>query len=194
MFMAVRTRNWLTKAGTIRPLVAVLHGTQGYVAFTMDNRGTNNRGRDFETAVHRQLGVLETEDQMKGIEYLKSLPYVDAERIGVHGWSYGGFMTLNMMLRHPDVFKVGVAGGPVVDWSMYEVMYGERYMDRPQENPEGYRETNMLNHVSNLEGKVNADSWGAGRCGGDAAQHAVFTRMCVAGQTGRFFCVSHSSA
>lgn len=128
--------------------------SQGYIAFTMDNRGTNNRGRNFETAVHRQLGVLETEDQMKGIEYLKSLPYVDAERIGVHGWSYGGFMTLNMMLRHPGVFKVGVAGGPVVDWSMYEVMYGERYMDRPQENPEGYRETNMLNHVSNLEGKL----------------------------------------
>jgi dipeptidyl-peptidase 4 len=128
--------------------------SQGYIAFTMDNRGTNNRGRDFETAVHRQLGVLETEDQMKGIEYLKSLPYVDAERIGVHGWSYGGFMTLNMMLRHPDTFKVGVAGGPVVDWSMYEIMYGERYMDRPQENPTGYRETNMLNHVSNIEGKL----------------------------------------
>ncbi|WP_372949072.1 S9 family peptidase [Mariniphaga sp.] len=128
--------------------------SQGYIAFTMDNRGTNNRGRDFETAVHRQLGVLETEDQMMGVEYLKSLPYVDVERIGVHGWSYGGFMTLNLVLRHPELFKVGVAGGPVVDWSMYEVMYGERYMDRPQENPEGYRETNMLNHVSNLEGKL----------------------------------------
>ena len=128
--------------------------SQGYIAFTMDNRGANNRGRDFETAVHRQLGVLETEDQMKGIEYLKSLPYVDAERIGVHGWSYGGFMTLNLMLRHPETFKVGVAGGPVVDWSMYEIMYGERYMDRPQENPEGYRETNMVNHVSDLEGKL----------------------------------------
>lgn len=128
--------------------------SQGYIAFTMDNRGTSSRGRDFETAVHRQLGILETEDQMQGIEYLKSLPYVDTERIGVHGWSYGGFMTLNMTLRHPEVFKVGVAGGPVVDWSMYEVMYGERYMDRPNENPDGYRETNMLNHVSNLEGKL----------------------------------------
>jgi dipeptidyl-peptidase-4 len=91
---------------------------------------------------------------MKGIEYLKSLPYVDAGRIGVHGWSYGGFMTLNLMLRHPKVFKVGVAGGPVVDWSMYEVMYGERYMDTPQENPDGFRETNMINHVSKLEGKL----------------------------------------
>jgi dipeptidyl-peptidase-4 len=128
--------------------------SQGYIAFTMDNRGTSNRGRDFETAVHRQLGILETEDQMQGIKYLKSLPYVDADRIGVHGWSYGGFMTLNLMLRHPEVFKVGVAGGPVVDWSMYEVMYGERYMDRPQENQEGYAESNMLNHVADLNGKL----------------------------------------
>ena len=102
--------------------------SQGFIAFTMDNRGTNFRGLEFENIIHRQLGVAETEDQMKGIEYLKSLPFVDAERIGVHGWSYGGFMTLNMMLRHPEVFKVGVAGGPVVDWSMYEIMYGERYM------------------------------------------------------------------
>lgn len=128
--------------------------SQGFVSFTLDGRGTNNRGRDFETAIHRQLGVLETEDQMQGIEYLKSLPFVDSERIGVHGWSYGGFMTLNLMLRHPGTFKVGVAGGPVVDWSMYEIMYGERYMDTPGENPDGYMESNMLNHVSNLEGKL----------------------------------------
>ncbi len=128
--------------------------SQGYIAFTMDNRGTNSRGRAFETAVHRQLGILETEDQMQGIKYLKSLPYVDAERIGVHGWSYGGFMTLNLMLRHPEVFKVGVAGGPVVDWSMYEIMYGERYMDMPRENPEGYEETNMAKHIKDLQGKL----------------------------------------
>lgn len=128
--------------------------SQGFIIFTMDNRGTLNRGREFETSIHRNLGVLETEDQMKGIEYLKSLPYVDAERIGVHGWSYGGYMTLNMMLRYSEVFKVGVAGGPVVDWSMYEVMYGERYMDMPQENPEGYDVTNMLNYVKNLKGKL----------------------------------------
>ncbi len=127
---------------------------QGYIAFTIDGRGTNNRGRDFETAVHRQLGVLETEDQMQGIEYLKSLPFVDVDRIGVHGWSFGGFMTLNLMLRQPETFKVGVAGGPVVDWSLYEIMYGERYMDMPQENPEGYKLSNMTNYVSNLEGKL----------------------------------------
>ena len=128
--------------------------SQGYIAFTIDGHGTNNRGRDFETAVHRRLGVLETEDQMQGIEYLKSLQFVDADRIGVHGWSYGGFMTLNLMLRQPETFKVGVAGGPVVDWSLYEIMYGERYMDMPQENQEGYELTNMVNHVSNLEGKL----------------------------------------
>lgn len=127
---------------------------QGYISFTMDNSGTPNRGRDFEQSVHRKLGVLETEDQMEGISYLKSLSYVDAERIGIYGWSYGGFMTLNLMLRYPDIFKVGVAGGPVVDWSMYEVMYGERYMGTPQGNPVGYRETNMLNHVSRLQGKL----------------------------------------
>ncbi|NQU53974.1 MAG: S9 family peptidase, partial [Bacteroidetes bacterium] len=128
--------------------------SKGYIAFTLDNRGTNNRGRDFETAIHRQLGILETEDQMQGIEYLKSLPYVDVERIGVHGWSYGGFMTLNLMLRHPETFKVGVAGGPVVDWSLYEIMYGERYMDMPQENPEGYKKNTMTNYISNLDGKL----------------------------------------
>jgi len=127
---------------------------KGYIAFTVDNRGSDNRGAAFEDIIHRHLGINETADQMKGIEYLESLPYVDKNRIGVHGWSFGGFMTLNLMLRHPEVFKVGVAGGPVVDWKMYEVMYGERYMDTPQENPEGYKECNMLNHVSSLKGKL----------------------------------------
>ena len=128
--------------------------SQGYIAFTLDNRGTLNRGRAFETAIHRNLGVLETEDQMQGIEYLLSLPYVDADRIGVHGWSYGGFMTLNLKMKHPEVFKVAVAGGPVVDWSMYEIMYGERYMDMPQENPQGYKNSDMTNYVENLDGKL----------------------------------------
>jgi len=128
--------------------------SKGFIAFTVDNRGSANRGKTFENVTHRQLGILETADQMKGIEYLKSLPFVDGQRIGVHGWSYGGFMTLNLMLRHPETFKVGVAGGPVVDWSMYEIMYGERYMDSPQENPDGYKNSNMLNYVQNLQGKL----------------------------------------
>nr|WP_321410028.1 DPP IV N-terminal domain-containing protein [uncultured Carboxylicivirga sp.] len=127
---------------------------KGYIAFTMDNRGTPSRGKDFEQAIHRQLGTLEVEDQMQGIEYLKSLPYVDADRIGVHGWSYGGFMTISLMTEHPEVFKVGVAGGPVIDWKYYEIMYGERYMDTPQENPEGYEKSNLNNKVNQLEGRL----------------------------------------
>jgi Dipeptidyl aminopeptidases/acylaminoacyl-peptidases len=127
---------------------------KGYVVFTLDNRGTNNRGRDFENIIHRKLGVIEAEDQMKGIEYLKSLSYIDSERIGVHGWSYGGFMTVNLMLRYPETFKVGVAGGPVIDWKYYEVMYGERYMDTPKENKEGYEDTNMNLRAGDLKGRL----------------------------------------
>ena len=128
--------------------------SNGYILFTVDNRGSANRGQKFEDVIHRNLGIAETADQMKGVEFLKSLSYVDADRLGVHGWSYGGFMTLNLMLRHPETFKVGVAGGPVVDWSMYEIMYGERYMDQPDENSDGYAESNMINHVGNLQGKL----------------------------------------
>ena len=128
--------------------------SKGYIAFTVDSRGSDNRGKAFENVIHRQLGVVETADQMKGIDYLRSLPYVDVNRIGVHGWSYGGFMTLNLKLKHPETFKVAVAGGPVIDWSMYEVMYGERYMDTPQENSEGYLKANMLNYVDKLSGKL----------------------------------------
>ncbi|MDR1762886.1 MAG: S9 family peptidase [Dysgonamonadaceae bacterium] len=124
----------------------------GYVVFSMDNRGTSNRGMEFESVTHRHLGIEETADQMCGAEFLKSLPYVDAERIGVHGWSFGGFMTTNLMLRHPETFKVGVAGGPVIDWKLYEVMYGERYMDTPEENPDGYRDTDMKRLAGNLKG------------------------------------------
>jgi len=127
---------------------------KGYIIFTLDNRGTNYRGFDFENITHRQLGIVETQDQMSGIEFLKTLSYVDSDRIGVHGWSYGGFMTLNMMLRHPETFKVGVGGGPVTDWKYYEIMYGERYMDSPQENPEGYRETSMVERAGDLKGRV----------------------------------------
>lgn len=126
----------------------------GYIIFTMDGRGSANRGLKFEQAVFRNLGTTEMNDQMKGVEYLQSLPYVDSEKMGIHGWSFGGFMTTSFMLRKPDVFKVGVAGGPVIDWSMYEIMYGERYMDTPQENPQGYAKANLLDKVQNLKGKL----------------------------------------
>ncbi|VXC12186.1 MULTISPECIES: S9 family peptidase [Chryseobacterium] len=126
----------------------------GYIVFTMDGRGSANRGLKFEQAVFRKLGTVEMKDQMQGVKYLMSLPYVDADRMGIHGWSFGGFMTTSFMLKEPNVFKVGVAGGPVIDWSMYEIMYGERYMDTPQENPEGYKTANLLDKVQNLQGKL----------------------------------------
>ncbi|HRZ31732.1 MAG TPA: DPP IV N-terminal domain-containing protein [Flavobacterium sp.] len=127
---------------------------QGYLVFTVDNRGSDNRGFEFESVIHGRCGFNEIEDQIKGIDYLKSLPYVDSNRLAVHGWSYGGFMTASMMLRKPDVFKVGVAGGPVVDWKWYEVMYGERYMDTPAENQKGFEEASVLNYVKELKGKL----------------------------------------
>lgn len=127
---------------------------KGYIVFTLDGRGTSYRGKDFEQTIFRQLGTKEMEDQLKGIDYLKSLPYVDANRLGVHGWSYGGFLTTSLMTRNAGIFKVGVAGGPVIDWSYYEIMYGERYMDTPQENKEGYEKNNLLNYVDKLKGKL----------------------------------------
>ena len=127
---------------------------KGYLLFILDNRGSENRGKAFEQATFRQLGQVEMKDQMKGVEYLKTLPYVDADKIGVHGWSFGGFMTISLMTNYPDVFKVGVAGGPVIDWHWYEVMYGERYMDTPQTNPEGYKKTSLLYQAKNLKGKL----------------------------------------
>lgn len=126
----------------------------GYVMLTVDNRGSENRGLEFENCTFRQLGTEEMKDQMKGVDFLKSLPYVDADRIGVHGWSFGGFMTVNLMLTYNDVFKVGVAGGPVIDWQYYEVMYGERYMDTPQTNPEGYEKANLKLRAQNLKGRL----------------------------------------
>ena len=127
---------------------------RGYVLFILDNRGSENRGRDFEQATYRQLGQEEMKDQMKGVEFLRTLPYVDTTRLGVHGWSFGGFMTISLMTNYPNVFKVGVAGGPVIDWKWYEVMYGERYMDTPQSNPEGYAKTSLLHKAKDLKGKL----------------------------------------
>lgn len=126
---------------------------QGYVVFTVDNRGSGNRGLNFENVTHRKLGVEERADQLKGVDYLKSLNYVDTARMGIFGWSFGGFMSTGMMTK-TNAFKVGVAGGPVIDWNLYEIMYTERYMDTPKENPEGYEEANLLKDVKNLKGKL----------------------------------------
>lgn len=127
---------------------------KGYVLFILDNRGSENRGREFEQATWHQLGQEEMKDQMEGVKFLRSLPYVDAERIGVHGWSFGGFMTISLITNYPDVFKVGVAGGPVIDWKWYEVMYGERYMGTPESNPEGYQKCSLLPQAKNLKGRL----------------------------------------
>jgi dipeptidyl-peptidase-4 len=127
---------------------------QGYLVYTLDGRGSANRGFEFESVIHRQVGNAEIADQMEGVKYLKSLPYVNPDRLAVHGWSFGGFMTGSLMLRQPGTFNVGVAGGPVTDWKYYEVMYGERYMDQPEENKKGYEESSLMNYVDQLEGKL----------------------------------------
>ncbi|MDY0078786.1 MAG: DPP IV N-terminal domain-containing protein [Bacteroidales bacterium] len=127
---------------------------QGYVVFTLDNRGSANRGAEFEQIIHRQAGTIERADQLKGIEFLQTLPFVDSSRIGVDGWSYGGFMSIGLKLLHPEIFKVATAGGPVTDWKYYEIMYGERYMDTPEENPEGYEAASLINKTDKLKGKL----------------------------------------
>jgi dipeptidyl-peptidase-4 len=136
------------------PLWDIYMAQQGYAVFTLDNRGSAHRGFAFESVIHRNLGKNEMADQMKGVEYLKSLPWIDASRMGVHGWSFGGFMTISLMLDQASVFKAGVAGGPVCDWKFYEVMYGERYMDTPEENPEGYIQTAVTGKADKLKGKL----------------------------------------
>lgn len=144
------TNNWMAGGAGWFTYMA----QKGYVIFTVDSRGSANRGAEFENVIHRNLGVTEMADQVKGVEFLKTHSFVDADRIGVHGWSYGGFMTTNLLLTYPDIFKVGVAGGPVIDWNYYEVMYGERYMDSPQDNPEGYKNSNLKNKAGNLKGRL----------------------------------------
>jgi dipeptidyl-peptidase-4 len=144
------TNKWLGGAGYFDMYMA----QQGYVVFTLDNRGSDARGKKFCEVTHRNLGVNEMADQMKGVDFLKSKSFVDTNKIGVFGWSFGGFMTTSLLTSQPDTFKVGVAGGPVIDWKYYEIMYGERYMDTPQDNPEGYAKTSLLDKVKNLKGRL----------------------------------------
>ncbi len=144
------TDRWLGGVGYFDLYMA----QQGYLVFTLDNRGSDARGRDFTRVTHRQLGEAEMADQIIGIDFLKSLPYVDQDRMGIFGWSFGGFMTTSLMTKHNDIFHTAVAGGPVMDWKYYEIMYGERYMDTPQENPEGYEKTSLLNKADRLNGNL----------------------------------------
>ncbi len=144
------TDRWLGGLGYFDMYMA----QNGYIVFTLDNRGSDARGRDFTRVTHRKLGEAEMADQLVGIDYLKSQPYVDAENMGIFGWSFGGFMSSSLMTKHNDIFKAAVAGGPVMDWKYYEVMYGERYMDTPEENPEGYEKTSLLNKADKLKGNL----------------------------------------
>jgi dipeptidyl-peptidase-4 len=144
------TNSWMDRIDFLQQYFA----QHGYISFTIDPRGSRNRGAEFEQVIHRQSGVPQLEDHLKGIDFLRSQSFIDTSRIGLHGWSYGGYMTIFMMLKHPEIFKVGVSGGPVIDWKFYEVMYGERYMDTPEENPEGYNLTNLRNYADNLEGNL----------------------------------------
>ena len=144
------TDRWLGGVGYFDLYMA----QQGYLVFTLDNRGSDARGRDFTRVTHRQLGEAEMADQLVGVDFLKSLPYVDKDRMGIFGWSFGGYMTTSLMTKHNDIFHTAVAGGPVMDWKYYEIMYGERYMDTPQENPEGYEKTSLLNKADRLKGNL----------------------------------------
>jgi dipeptidyl-peptidase-4 len=127
---------------------------RGFVVFSLDTRGSDNRGSAFEQAIFRHAGEPQMEDMMSALSYLTSLPFVEKNKMGLFGWSYGGFMTTDFVLNHPGVFKAAVAGGPVMNWQYYEIMYGERYMDTPQENPEGYEATNLIKKAGNLKDKL----------------------------------------
>ncbi|HQN97975.1 MAG TPA: prolyl oligopeptidase family serine peptidase, partial [Bacteroidales bacterium] len=142
--------SWLSGAGIYLNYLS----QKGYIVFSLDNRGSANRGFAFESIIHRNIGNYEAKDQMLGINHLKQMAFVDTTRIGLDGWSYGGFMVINLMLQQPETFKVGCAGGPVCDWKYYEAMYGERYMDTPEENPEGYQNSSLLTKTNRLKGRL----------------------------------------
>lgn len=144
------TNSWLGGANIFMHLMA----QRGYIVFTLDNRGTPNRGFAFENVIHRKIGQNEIADQLIGVDYLLDLPFVDTEKMGIQGWSYGGFMTLTMLADNPGIFKAGVAGGPVTDWKYYEIMYGERYMDTPKQNPEGYKQSSLLEKAANISDRI----------------------------------------
>jgi dipeptidyl-peptidase-4 len=127
---------------------------KGFVVFRLDNRGTPRRGQAFETALYHRLGSVEVEDQIRGARYLQALPYVDPDRIGIYGWSYGGYMAALCLLRAPEIFRAAVAGAPVTDWDGYDTHYTERYMGTPRENPEAYRDSSVLPRAPRLDGRL----------------------------------------
>src|SRR6267378_1669579 len=131
-----------------------LMAQKGYIIFSLDNRGSAGRGHAFETPLHFRMGAQELSDQRDGAQYLKSLSYVDANRIGIWGWSYGGHMTLHAMFEAGDDFKVGFAGGPVTDWRYYDTIYTERYLGLPQRNEKGYQDSSPVKYAGQLKGRL----------------------------------------
>lgn len=144
------THSWLGGASLFLYYLA----QQGYVVYTLDGRGSSHRGKAFEQATFRRLGVAEREDQLLGVAHLKQQPWVDTTRIGVHGWSFGGYLTASLLLHHPGVFRCGIAGAPVTDWKYYEIMYTERYMDSPQTNADGYTASSLLTYAGQLKDRL----------------------------------------
>lgn len=142
------TRNW-------EKMSDQFYSREGYVVFRLDNRGSTNRGKAFEDAIYHQMGSPEVRDQLVGVDWLKSLPYVDADRVGIQGWSYGGYIALMTILQAPEgTFAAAVSGAPVTDWSLYDTFYTERYMGTPQNNPDGYEKSSVFYHLERWEGDL----------------------------------------
>jgi len=127
---------------------------RGFAVLKLDNRGSARRGCAFESAIRNHLGYLEVRDQVAGVRAVSARPEVDGSRVGIYGWSYGGYMTIMCMLRAPDIFRAGVAGAPVTDWSGYDTHYTERYMRSPSENEQGYRDSSAIEHAGELAGSL----------------------------------------
>ena len=139
--------------GTTNEYWFMMLAQQGYIVVCVDGRGTGFKGADFKKTTQLQLGKYEVEDQIDAAKVIGSYPYVDASRIGIFGWSYGGFMAANCIFQGADVFKMAIAVAPVTNWRFYDSIYTERYMQTPQENPSGYDQNSPINHVSKLKGK-----------------------------------------
>ena len=144
------TNRW----GGNRSLLLQYWVNQGYVVFTVDNRGSNYRGKGFEDPIYKKMGSIEVGDQVAGAKFLQSLPYVDGERIGVHGHSYGGYMTLMTMFKAPEYFKAGVSGAPVTDWRLYDTHYTERYMGNPKTDDQAYTDASVFPYAKDLKGDL----------------------------------------
>ncbi len=127
---------------------------KGYIWFALDNRGSAHRGVAFEQPIHRAMGGVEVRDQKVGAQYLKSLPFVDPDKIAIDGWSYGGYMTLKQLQADPGLYAAGISGAPVTKWELYDTHYTERYMGQPADNPQGYEAGSVMHHVDKMTGKL----------------------------------------